>query len=286
MIDTKFLIGTSGWGYPEWQDVFYPSNLQQNEFLLFYSEIFYTTEINTTFYQIPSNKTVQRWATISPYDFLFSAKVPQDITHKSKLNLEICAEQFNKFIKVMNPLIEKNKLLALLLQLPPSFEKAKHFQALKEFIQYWGTSQEYERVIEFRHKSWMDEEVFAFLKKNQITYCGVLEPLLPPRMDVTNSNLMYIRFHGYGEKPWFNYNFTHEEIKDWSDKIKKLDGQAKKIGIYFNNHFSGYAAKNSLTLMKEMNIKPRTLPKKVNLIKIKKRSGEIPEGQTSLEEFF
>ena len=136
MSDTKFLIGTSGWGYPEWKDVFYPNNLHQSEFLLFYSEIFYTTEINTTFYQIPSNKTVQKWATVSPDDFLFSAKVPQDITHKSKLNLEICADQFNYFIKVMNPLIESNKLLALLLQLPPSFEKTKHFQALKEFIQF------------------------------------------------------------------------------------------------------------------------------------------------------
>ncbi len=285
-MESKILIGTSGWGYPEWKEEFYPKKLNQNEFFHYYSEIFYTTEINTTFYQIPSQKTVYKWAVSSPNDFLFSAKVPQDVTHKSKLNLENCCEQFENFLKTMNPLIEEQKLLAFLLQLPPSFTKKDHFTTLKEFIEYWGPSEDYERVVEFRHLSWMDESVFEYLKKNNISYCGVIEPLLPPRMDITNSNLIYIRFHGYGDKPWFNYNFNYEEIKDWAQKIEELKGKSKRIGIYFNNHFSGYAAKNSLVLMKELNVEPRNHPNKVNLIKIKKRSGEISKDQTSLEKFF
>lgn len=283
---SKFLVGTSGWSYPEWKRVFYPSGLAQTEFLLYYSEIFYTTEINTTFYHIPLQKTVKKWIKNTPDNFIFSAKIPQDITHQFKLNLDKCASILKNFLDVMEPLIESNKLLALLIQLPPSFNKIENYEALKDFFEYWERSEKYERVIEFRHKSWMDDIVFSFLKKRQITYCGVIEPLLPPRMDITNPNLSYIRFHGYGTKPWFNYNFSNTEIKKWAVEIKNLDGKAKNIGIYFNNHFSGYAAKNSLIFMKELKVKPRNPPESINLAKIKKKSGTIPRTQTDLEKFF
>jgi len=286
MIMDKIYVGTSGWGYPEWKGVFYPRVIEPNEYLLYYSEIYFTTEINTTFYQIPLQKTIKKWVENTPKDFIFSAKIPQDITHQFKLNLDKCSSILKKFLDVMEPLIESNKLLALLLQLPPSFNKNDNFKDLKDFIEYWDRSEKYERVIEFRHISWMDDEIFSFLKENQITYCGVIEPLLPPRMDITNPNLSYIRFHGYGAKPWFNYNFSNAEIEKWAKEIKKLDGKVKKIGIYFNNHFSGYAAKNSLVLMKELKINPRNPPGSIKLTKIKKKSGAIPKNQTDLNKFF
>ena len=269
-METIRLIGTSGWGYSEWKGNFYPRGLEQNEFLLYYSEIFHTTEINTTFYQTPLQKTIKKWVENTPDDFIFSAKIPRDITHQFKLNLDKCQSILKKFLDVMKPLIESNRLLALLLQLPPSFSKDDNFKDLKNFIEYWDRSDKYERVIEFRHKSWMDDEIFSFLKDNQITYCGVIEPLLPPRMDITNLNLSYIRFHGYGTKPWFNYNFSNAEIEKRAKELKKLDGKVKQIGIYFNNHFSGYAAKNSLAFMKELKIKPRNPPGSVKLTKIKR----------------
>ena len=97
--------------------------------------------------------------------------------------------------------------MGFLVQLPPSFNKKDHFGALKEFIRSWpGDLKQdgYHLIIEFRHLSWMDEEVFEYLKKKQLTYCAVIEPLLPPRMDVTDPRFAYIRFHGYGKNPWFN----------------------------------------------------------------------------------
>jgi len=288
-MDEKVLIGTSGWGYDEWVGPFYPKGLGAKDFLSYYSKIYYTNEINTTFYNIPARGIVQNWVNKTPKNFLFSAKLPQKITHKAKLDCDECLDDLDIFLDVMNPLISSGKLLAFLIQLPPSFKKKEHFGNLKEFIDNWPeerSQEKYHLVVEFRNKSWMDDEVFTYLKQNSLTYCAVIEPLLPPRMDVTNPKFSYIRFHGYGKRIWFDYEFNEEEIKKWSDPLKEVIQNSDRVGIYFNNHFSGYATKNSLMMMKELDIKPRNLPNEIDIIEIKKDSGTIAKDQTSLDKFF
>lgn len=284
----KVLVGTSGWGYEEWIGPFYPRSLKKEDYLLYYSEIFYTNEINTTFYNIPSRWVVKNWVKKTPTNFLFSAKIPQVITHTYKLDIDLCLNDLDHYLNSIEPLIEANKLLSLLIQLPPSFNKNEHFSQLKEFINNWPSDYEkdkYHLVVEFRHKSWMDEAVFQYLRAKSLTYCAVIEPLLPPRMDVTNPSFAYIRFHGYGNKIWFDYDFHEEEIRRWAQSIKEIIPKVEKIGIYFNNHFSGYAVKNSLMLMKELSVQPRNSPSRVNLLEIKKKSGEYPKGQMDLDKF-
>jgi uncharacterized protein YecE (DUF72 family) len=285
---SKVLVGTSGWGYDEWVGPFYPKGLKKEDYLLYYSKIFYTNEINTTFYNIPSKRIVETWASRTPKNFLFSTKIPQIITHEYKLDVNLCLDDLDNFLRVMNPLIESKKLISFLIQLPPSFNKVEHFGNLKEFIDNWPRDHEiepYHIVIEFRNKSWMDTETFNYLKEKSLTYCIVIEPLLPPRMDLTNPEFAYIRFHGYGKKIWFDYFFKEEEIRNWAQSIRNIIPKVKKIGIYFNNHFSGYAAKNSLMLMKELELEPRHSPKNINLLEIKKKSGTLSKGQLGLDKF-
>jgi uncharacterized protein YecE (DUF72 family) len=225
----------------------------------------------------------------TPKDFLFTAKVPQVITHKHKLDLERCSADLDYFLGVMDPLIASKKLLAFLIQLPPSFKKDEHFGALKDFVKNWPDDWKergYYLAIEFRDLSWMKEDTFEYLRKNELTYCGVIEPLLPPRMDVTNPEFVYIRFHGFGKKIWFNYFFNEEEIKDYSISIKEVIQKSKRVGIYFNNHFTGYATKNSLMMMKALNYKPRNEPSTIKIFEVKKKSGTLTKGQTSLDKFF
>lgn len=284
----KVLIGTSGWGYDEWVGPFYPKSLKKEDFLSYYSEIFYTNEINTSFYNIPSKWIVKSWADKTPSDFLFTAKVFKSITHENKLDIDSTSRDLNLFLNAMDPLIESRKLLGFLLQLPPSFNKVDHFGTLKEFIRHWPgdpKNEGYHLIIEFRHLSWMDDEVFEYLKSKNLTYCAVIEPLLPPRMDVTNPQLVYIRFHGYGKQIWFDYLFKGEEIRKWAIPIKEVIDRTDRVGIYFNNHFSGYAAKNSLMMMRELDVEPRNEPSKVSLLDIKKKAGTYSAGQTGLDKF-
>ena len=288
MARKKVLIGTSGWGYDEWVGPFYLRGLRKEDYLLYYSEIFYTNEINTTFYNIPPRGIVENWVNKTPGNFLFSAKLPQSITHEHKLNVDECLDDLKYYLYAMEPLIESNKLLAFLIQLPPYFKKTEHFGNLKQFINNWPGSHEnkgYHLVVEFRDKSWMDKDVFRYLEDKTLTYCAVIEPLLPPRMDVTNPAFSYIRFHGYGKQIWFDYCFTEEEIKKWANPILGVIQKSDRVGIYFNNHFSGYAAKNSLMLMKELDMQPKNSPEEVSVLKIKKKSGELSKGQVALDKF-
>ena len=282
------LIGTSGWSYDEWIGPFYPKGLRKKDFLTYYSQIFYTNEINTTFYNIPPIKIVRNWVKKTPENFRFSLKIPKAITHDAKLELNRCLKLLDIFLKSIQPLINSEKLLAFLVQLPPFFKKEDNFADLKDFIEEWPLDYKNDEpylVIEFRDLSWMDNEVFDYLKKYNLTYCAVIEPLLPPRMDITNKDFSYIRFHGYGRNPWFDYEFKEEEIMKWSLKIKDVIDNSNKIGIYFNNHFSGYAVKNSLMMMKELEIKPRKYPEEIDLLNLQKKTGVYSKGQKGLDEF-
>lgn len=285
---SKILVGTSGWGYDEWIGPFYPKSLRQEDFLLFYSEVFYTNEINTTFYNVPSRWIVQNWVNKTPSNFLFSAKIPQTITHEHKLDVDLCLNDLTHYLNSMEPLINAKKLLSFLIQLPPTFNKKDHFSNLKEFVSNWPgdlKTEKYYLTVEFRHKSWMVDEVFEYLREKSLTYCAVVEPLLPPRMDITNPELAYIRFHGFGKKIWFDYFFKEDEIKRWAQSISEIIPKVDRIGIYFNNHFSGYAAKNSLMLMKELALQPKNSPERVSILNVKKKSGEYSKGQTDLDKF-
>ncbi len=285
----KILIGTSGWGYDEWLGTFYPKHLKKHDYLMYYTQVYYTNEINTTFYNIPSKNIVENWANNTPDDFLFTAKLPKAVTHDSKLDFNYCIEDLYRFLNNMNPLIQKGKLLALLVQLPPSFTKEKHFTNLKEFFENWPTrleNQSYHIAVEFRHKSWMNDSVFEYLRKISLVYCGVIEPTLPSRMDITNPKFSYIRFHGFGSKIWFDYDFTQDEISKYAKLLNEVIPNVEKIGIYFNNHFSGYAAKNSLMMMKELNVSPRNDPNEFSFHDINKKTGKLNKSQIKLDKYF
>ena len=287
-ISEKVLIGTSGWGYDEWVGSFYPKSLTKKEYLIYYSEIFSTNEINTTFYNIPSKRVVASWVKKTPKDFLFSVKMPRTITHDYKLNLDECSETLYSFFDSISPIYESGKLLAVLIQLPPSFSKILHFKAFKEFIENWpSVFSKYRQnlVIEFRHLSWMNEEVFSYLKENDLTYCAVIEPKLPPRMDITTPEFAYVRFHGYGREIWFDYLFSKDEIIRWAAKLRELIDNTERLGIYFNNHFSGYAVKNALMLMEELGISTRKSENDIKVLEVKKKAGSHSKGQKSLDSF-
>src|SRR5213080_5337099 len=75
----RLLLGTSGWSYPEWVGVFYPTSTESK--LKHYTQVFPTAEIDSTFYAFPQPGTVLGWNRFSPKEFIFCAKIPQIITH-------------------------------------------------------------------------------------------------------------------------------------------------------------------------------------------------------------
>ncbi len=250
MTESKVRIGTSGWSYKEWEGVFYPDSKTPK--LSFYSKVFDTAEIDSTFYANPSRGLVLGWLKNTPSNFEFSVKLPKLITHDKKLELKNGVEiDLNTFLELVWPLHQAKKLGPLLIQLPPSFS-ANRKKVLEEFFQVLPSK--YRFAVEFRNKTWLKEKsMHTLLEKYNIANTIVDEPLLPVDLSPT-SDVAFIRWHGQGERPWYDYRYSEKEIEPWVEKVKDGLKSVKKVYGYFNNHFHGYAIENGLEFMEMMGI--------------------------------
>jgi uncharacterized protein YecE (DUF72 family) len=247
-MSSNVFLGTSGWSYKEWEGVFYQKGEKRK--LRAYSEVFKTAEIDSTFYSNPSKGMVMGWLRYSSSDFLFAAKLPKLITHTKKLGLKgDFKTDLDVFLELMRPLQLGGKLACLLIQLPPSYDYnlenlAAFFESLDPVFKY---------AVEFRNLSWMRDETWDLLKKHSIAYVNVDEPVLPPEVHLT-SDLAYFRWHGRGEKIWFDYRYSKKELDPWVPKVKEASTKVKKAVGYFNNHYHGYAPENCLYLIERLGL--------------------------------
>src|SRR4030067_3284257 len=101
--------------------------------------------------------------------------------------------------------------------------------------------------------SWMKNETWRLLKECDVAYVNVDEPLLPPEVHLT-ADLAYFRWHGRGEKIWFDYRYSKEELEPWIPKVKEASQKVKNLVGYFNNHYHGYAPENCLYLIEKLGL--------------------------------
>jgi len=239
----KIRLGTSGWSYDEWNHVFYPR--RDTKKLSYYSNFFETVEINTTFYSFPKPTSITSWIKNTPKNFIFASKVPQVITHVKKLAFDKGIEEdFKRFIDLMEPIIDRNKMGPILIQLPPSFE-FKSIDKLEEFLKIIPNDIRF--TVEFRNKSWLKNRTWRLLETYNVAYTIVDEPLLP-RKPVITTDFTFIRWHGKNEKLWYDYQYSKKELKPWTREIQDISSQVKQIYGYFNNHFKGFAIRNLLEM--------------------------------------
>jgi uncharacterized protein YecE (DUF72 family) len=231
---SRLFVGTSGWNYPHWQDIFYPKGLKQSSWLEYYAKFFNVVELNVTFYRLVQKKTFQNWYKRTPEDFYFVAKGSRFITHIKKL--KAAEESLGLF---MDNVIElKEKLAAILWQLPPSFKK--DLKRLESFLKLLKNSK-IRQVFEFRHRSWFDKEVYDLLR--QYNFClGIADSDQWPCIKEVTTDFIYLRFHG--RDGLYSGNYADKELKEWTAFAKQFEG--KDIFTFFNNDAYGYALKNAL----------------------------------------
>jgi len=241
---SQLLLGTSGWSYKEWVGPFYNVN---KKMLSYYVKYFETAEINSTFYRYPSRGMVYGWLRSSPNNFVFTAKLSKVITHETKLDSgQHIENHLIRFLELMEPLRKANKLGPLLIQLPPSFSFYKNYSDLTEFLKVLPN--EFSFAVEFRHLSWIQEETWKLLKKYNVAYTIVDEPLLPSDVHIT-ANFAYFRWHVRGKRTWYNYRYQREELEPWVIKVLEVTNKVNKVYGFFNNHFHGYAIENCVEIL-------------------------------------
>lgn len=242
-------MGTSGWSYKEWVGPFYKD---EKRMFSYYAQFFSTAEINSTFYRYPSKSMIYGLNRVSPPGFIFSAKLPRLITHKKKLDPEENIKRdLMRFLELLDPLSASGKLGCILVQLPPSFTYDRDVEKLEGFLEM--IPNDYEFAVEFRNSSWMRKEAWRMLREHNVAYCVVDEPSLPSEVHVT-ANFAYFRWHGRTRRPWYNYHYSEEELKEWVLKLKGASRKVEKIYGYFNNHFHGYAVENCIEFMQMLNV--------------------------------
>jgi len=230
-------VGTSGWHYEHWRDRFYPEGLSKGEWLKFYASHFNTVELNSSFYRLPSESAFAVWYNSSPANFTFAVKVSRFITHIKRL--KDTEEAVNKFTNRARILGEK--LGPLLYQLPPSMHR--NDEVLDSFLSTLPRGMKH--VFEFRHQSWLEEEVFQILRKYNAGFCIFDMPSVSCPV-VATADFAYVRFHG-STGLYFSC-YSDEELADWTRKLTSLASNLETIYIYFNNDAEVFAVRNAMTL--------------------------------------
>jgi uncharacterized protein YecE (DUF72 family) len=234
----KFRVGTSGWHYRHWRDVFYPGNLPTKAWLAFYAERFSTVEVNNSFYRLPSESAMLSWREQTPPGFVFALKASRKITHfKRLLNANESLDRFFARARLLG-----DKLGPVLYQLPASM--ARNDERLESFLDI--LPRDVAHAVEFRHLSWVHEDVFGILERYGVALCAVDAPGLRIPLVLTAPHA-YVRFHG--PAGMYAGLYSDEYLHQWALRLHDVADNVHTVYAYFNNDDRGYAVTNAQQLL-------------------------------------
>lgn len=230
-------IGCSGWFYWDWRGPFYPIQMPTSQWFSHYAENFDTVEINASFYSWPTVAGVRAWLRPLPDDqpFVFTVKASELITHVRRFH--DCKDMIADFGYVADLL--GPRMGCLLFQLPPSFHYER--ERLDRIVAQLEPGRR--NVVEFRHGSWWNAEVYAAFRDTGTIFCACSGPGLPDDM-VRTADEIYVRFHGTAR--WYNHLYPESEMVEWARRIE--GSGARRVWAYFNNDYHTHAITNARQL--------------------------------------
>jgi uncharacterized protein YecE (DUF72 family) len=213
-------IGTSGYNYPEWRGTFYPDRWPAAKMLPYYAERFRTVEVNYTFYRMPSARTVAGWAAETPPGFRLALKAPQRVTHHARLR--DVADPLRYFLDTARGL--GDKLGPVLFQLPPNFRQ--DVGRLQDCLAL--VPPDVRCAWEFRHPSWLADEVYAVLRAANAALC-VADTAEATTPLVATADFGYFRLRDEG--------YQAADLDRWAAAVRRPDW--RETFVYFKHEASG-----------------------------------------------
>lgn len=259
-------LGTCAWNFEDWQDVFYPASLASNQQLGYYSQYLHAVEIDSTFYHIPRADVVANWAERTPDDFVFTAKMPRQITHDARLRN--CRQELDAFLRSLRPLGEK--LGAVLIQFSPFFKPDHDEVALREFLT-WLPTDKIPFAMEFRSVDWHQPRLVRLLADHNVTWAwndlSAVEAQneAPFEFLPQTGNFLYVRlmgdletkFRADGERQ-FRYGsllWSRETgLESWAHRLAKHRDDTRNIYVMVNNHYEGFSPLTCQRLGKRLGV--------------------------------
>ena len=246
-------LGTCAWNFEDWQDVFYPASLASNQQLSYYAQYLLAVEIDSTFYHIPRADVVAHWAERTPDNFVFTAKMPRQITHDARLR--DCRRELDAFLRSLRPLGEK--LGAVLIQFSPFFKPDHDEEALREFLG-WLPSDKGSFAVEFRHADWHQPRIARLLADHGVTWAWndlsatAAQNEAPFEFLPQTGNFLYVRLMGDLETKFrpdgerqFRYGSLlwprEAGLESWAHRLAKHRDDTRHIYVMVNNHYEGFS---------------------------------------------
>jgi uncharacterized protein YecE (DUF72 family) len=234
-------VGTSGYNYPEWRGSFYPEKLATAKMLPFYAERLATVEINYTFYRSPNPSILAGWSRQTPPHFRLTLKAPRRITHDARLR--DCAESLQYFLSTAGTL--GSKLGMLLFQLPPFLRK--DLAVLDAFLEAFPAG--VRAAFEFRHASWLSDEVFERLRARNLALCIADSEKMTTPVEVTSA-WGYFRLRDEG--------YTPSDIEQWARTIREKTARCSDVYVYFKHEQAGKGPQFARLLLDALGISGAT----------------------------
>ncbi len=219
----QLYAGTSGFAYPSWKPRFYPQALPQKKFLEHYATRLNAVEINYTFRRMPAAATLEVWAGATPAGFRFALKANQRITHFQKL--KDAAESTSFFLGALEPLRAADRLGPVLFQLPPYLRSDA--QLLRDYLAL--LPRDVQAAFEFRHESWLNEDIYALLREHGVSLCLAESEKLETPKTIT-AEFVYFRLR----KP----EYTPADLGEIRAECVRLLGQGKDLFVFFKHEDS------------------------------------------------
>ncbi|HEX9424246.1 MAG TPA: DUF72 domain-containing protein [Pyrinomonadaceae bacterium] len=252
-------IGPAGWSYKDWEGIVYPQKPGAKfDPLEYLARFFDTIEINSSFYRPFTAATAKSWArrVAATADFMFTAKLNRVFTHERG---KATAEDEKQGREGMDALASAAKLGAVLLQFPWSFKNTDEERVyLSKLLDRF---KDYPLVLEVRHSSWNNPQIYEWLKESGVGICNVDQPLFSKSIKpaaLSTSPVGYVRLHGRNYQDWFrekaprddryNYLYSLDELEPWITRIKEIAAKTKDSYVITNNHFRGQAVVNALEI--------------------------------------
>jgi len=269
-------IGTSSFSEKDWVGPFYPEGTSPNEFIKLYAQRYSTVEVDSTYYAIPGQRTIDNWVAKTPETFLITAKFPRTIVHGGEgaqpdprviLDRDKTYPDRDRFLEVMARL--GPRLGPLVIQFP-YFNKAvfpsrsEFFDRLDRFLEdlpkcrhagtHDSTGNNYRYAVEIRNKLWLTEEYAGLLRKYHAAMVLVDQAWMPHgdeierKFDPITTDFAYIRL--LGDRKEIEAITTHwdkevldrtERLKRWAKLIARLTAREITSLTYANNHYAGHA---------------------------------------------
>lgn len=226
----KIWIGTSNVVVPG-NKASFPEAYRSKSRLHYYSTLFNTVEVNSSFYKTPLFATYEKWALDVPDDFRFSIKLTREITHAKDLVGDWT--HLEKFMRTAAGIGDKKG--CLLVQFPGkiTLDYFSRVEQILERLTQRDPAEQWPLAVEFRHPSWYVGETWELL--NESGAALVLHDMPKSRIweVYTKASIVYLRFHG----PEGDYKggYSPAFLKERAAEIKKWQQKGKDVYVYFNN---------------------------------------------------